>query len=241
MATQWSKVLRNSALLLATVLSVGCRSTDVRGSGPAFEVAHEIDDVREVVVNDTGELRIRNGAQHHLVVLAQEEIHQYLTIRQIGNRLIIEPERGYQLRPSRDLRYLLTADDVSRIDVAGAVDVVAHEYQTESLAIDTSGSTDLAMQVRVGSLTVATSGSFSGNLAGETTHLTLDLNGSADMDAYELTARRVDVDVSGAVTAYITAVESLDVSASGSSNIIYKGNPRVNHSSAGASRVNPAD
>ena len=193
------------------------------------------------MVNGTGELHIQNGAQSRLVVLAQEEIHRHLTIRSVGDRLIIEPERGSQLRPSAALRYLLTTDDISLIDVGCAVDVTTQEYRTESLRIDTSGSTDLDMDVRAGSVTIAASGSFDGRLSGETTYLTLDFSGSADLDAYDLTAQHVDVDTSGSADIYVTAIESLDVSARGSSDVTYRGNPRVDHSSAGASSVTPAD
>lgn len=123
METLRPTVLRTSVVLLAIVALAGCRSINVRGSGASFEVDHEIGAVQAIAVSGIGELHVQNGTQTHLVVLAQEEIHQHLEIRTVGDRLIIEPKRGYQLRATDELRYLLTTDDLSSIDVGGSSDV----------------------------------------------------------------------------------------------------------------------
>jgi hypothetical protein len=232
--------IRIPALALTTVALMGCNSIAVRGTGSPFEVTHRVDPITAVEVNGSGELQLQNGNRNELVVLAQDEIHQHLTIRQRGDRLIIEPEEGYHFKTDRALRYLLITNGIETIDIAGAVEVTANEYSTQSLLIDVSGATDLDMSIYANDIRIEASGSFDGYLAGETNTLSLDFSGASDLNAFDLDARDVDIDISGAGNAYVTAHDSLNVSAAGASNVTYRGNPRVSQSSAGASSVRSA-
>jgi hypothetical protein len=233
----------NTSALIATLAAftlVGCNSIGIRGTGSAYEVTHTISDIREVVVKGSGELQIQNGDRDQLIVLAQDEIHEHLAIREIGNRIIIEPKEGYHFKTAKDLRYLLITNNIDLIDVSGAIEVTSNDYHTSKLYIDASGSTDLDMSIYAEDITIDASGAFDGYLAGESRTLVLDFSGASDLNAYDLQATMVDIDISGAGTAYVTATESLNVSAAGASNVSYRGNPRVSQSSAGASSVNAA-
>lgn len=228
-------------VFLTSIILVGCNAITVRGSGTPYETVHSVDDVRVVEVNGSGELRIQNGNRNELIVLAQDEIHQHLNIRQRGDRLIIEPHEGYTFRTESTLRYLLITDDINNIVISGAVSATSEDYRTESLFIDASGATDLDMTLHADSLTVDASGAFDGYLGGDVRTLTLDFSGSSDLNAYDLTADSVDIDLTGAGTLYVNARDRLNVSAAGASQVTYKGNPQVSQSAAGASSVSSAE
>jgi carbon monoxide dehydrogenase subunit G len=225
---------------LAALTLVGCNSIGVRGTGTAYEVTHDISDISEVIVKGNGELQVQNGNRDQLIVLAQDEIHEHLAIREIGNRIIIEPKDGYHFKTAKNLRYLLITNNINLIDVSGAIEVTSNDYHTSNLYIDASGSTDVDMSIYADDITVDASGAFDGYLAGESETLTLDFSGASDLNAYDLEASTVDIDISGAGTAYVNATKSLNVSAAGASHVSYRGNPRVSQSSAGASSVNAA-
>jgi hypothetical protein len=233
--------IRIPALALTAVALMGCNSIAVRGSGSPYEVTHTIDPISAIEVNGTGELRLQNGDRNELIVMAQDEIHEHLTVRQRGDRLIIEPEEGHHFKTDRTLRYLLITNGIETVDVAGAVEVTANEYSTRTLLLDVSGAIDLDMSVYADDIRIDASGSFDGYLAGETNTLSLDFSGSSDLNAFDLDARDVDIDISGAGNAYVSASERLNVSAAGASNVTYRGNPRVSQSSAGASSVRAAE
>jgi hypothetical protein len=241
MNTSQLLTMKTFGAAIAAFALVGCNSIAVRGSGSAFEVTHELGDVTEVVVNGTGELRIQNGDADQLIVTAQDEIHEHLIIRQQGDRLIIEPRDGYHFKTDKELRYVLITNNLSLLDVSGAVDVTANEYRTQNLLVDASGSTDLDISIYADTLKIDAAGAFDGYLSGDVSDLILDFSGASDINSYDLNARNVDINLSGAGTAFVTATERLNVSAAGASNVTYKGNPRVSQSSAGASSVNSAD
>jgi len=234
-----STLLNPKALFVAlTIFALaGCNTIAIHGSGRAFEVTHTIDNIREIEVNGSGELRIQNGSTNQLIVLAQEEIHDHLDIRQTSDRLIIEPEEGTHFKTSEPLQYLLIVNDIELIELNGALTLVSEEYRTGELYIDASGSTDVDLALYADKLSLNVSGSFDGYLSGSADHLILDFSGSSDINAYDLAAKIVDIDISGAGNAYVSVSEQLNVSAAGASRVSYKGNPRVSQSSAGASSV----
>lgn len=235
--------MKNSivAVGLTTLLLVGCNAIAVRGSGEAYEVTHPIEPITSVEVNGNGELRIQNGSRNELIVLAQKEIHQFLSVQQRGDLLIIEPEEGYRFRTDESLRYLLITDGISELDVSGAVTVTSDEYRTESLMIEASGAIDLDMVLFTDDLTIDASGAFDGYLSGETRSLNLDFSGASDLNAYDMPADDVNLDLSGAGTIFIMATERLNVRATGASRVTYKGSPRVSQTSAGTSSVTSAE
>lgn len=226
--------------IFSATLFASCNTMAVRGSGNSYEVSHEIADIHSIHVKGNGELQIINGEQNQLIVFAQEELHQHLSIRETNNQLTIKPKDGYHFKNDQGLKYVLITNDLNYIDTSGAVNITGEKYQTETLHIDTSGASDVDLSVEVNSLSIDASGSFDGYLAGKANELILDFSGSSDLNAYDLEAQTVDIDISGASTTFVRASEQLNVSAAGASKVTYKGNPRVSHSSAGASSVNAA-
>lgn len=231
----------HSALAIVTALLLAsCTSMAVRGSGDSYEVSHELSDISTVHVSGNGELKIINGEQNQLIIYAQKEIHQYLSIRESNHQLTIKPKDGYHFKNHQGLKYILITNGLTHINTSGAVSITGEQYQTENLSIDASGSSDIDLSVITDTLSIDASGSFDGYLAGQTQQLLLEFSGSSDLNAYDLDAKIVDIDISGASTTFVRASEQLNVSAAGASSVTYKGNPRLSHSSAGASSVKAA-
>lgn len=223
--------------VLASVILLSCTPFAIHGTGDAYRVSHPISPLTTVEISGNGELRIQNGDRNELIILAQDEIHQHLSIRQQGQRLIIEPEDGYHLKPDDTLRYLVITNAIEKLDLRGALSVTSDIYRTPRLTIETSGAIDLDMTLDTEELRLDASGAFDGRLVGRTQALTLDFSGASELDAFDMNAEHVRVDAAGAASLSVSARETLEVSAAGASQVIYRGRPRVSQSAAGASSV----
>ncbi|MGZ4313701.1 MAG: head GIN domain-containing protein [Solirubrobacteraceae bacterium] len=95
-----------------------------------------------------------------------------------------------------------------------------------SLAISDGGSGIVNVTgLRNQSLSVTLAGSGMVNASGTTTHLTVQLSGSGDLELGDLAARNARVTVNGSGRAMVTATGSLDALVSGDGMIQYAGNP----------------
>ncbi|WP_196159423.1 head GIN domain-containing protein [Reinekea sp. G2M2-21] len=228
-------------MILTGFLFTACNTLTVQGTGRSYEINHTVTEIREVELHGIGELTLQNGQENQLVVLAQEEIHDHLSIRQEDDQLIIGPREGYQFRTNEPPRFLLNANHLDTVIIRGAIDLTSGNYRTEQLAIEASGSSDVDLTLHASNLTIDASGSFDGYLSGEVNTLKVDFSGSSDLNADDLKAKDVDIDISGAGTAYIHATETLTISAAGAVKVVYSGNPVVSQSAAGATSISHSD
>lgn len=236
-----NNLLKTIATVTLTLAFVSCQNFTVQGSGEAYEVVHPIGTIDNVTVEDIGVLRIQNGANPQLIVIAQNEIHEHLVVNESGRKLEITPRNGYSLKASDTLEYILVTDSLKNIDISGSVSLVSTHYQTESLDIDASGTSVIDLSVQADDLSISASGLFNGYLAGNAQQVSINLNGTSNLDAFDLLANEINVDIAGTGNAYVSAEEWLEASASGVSKIEYKGNPELSISASGVSSVNRAE
>ncbi len=65
----------------------------------------------------------------------------------------------------------------------------------------------------------------------------IDIDGSADIDNFDILSEQVDVSISGSGNVQVTAIERLDVRIRGSGDVLYRGDPELTSSFSGSGRV----
>lgn len=75
------------------------------------------------------------------------------------------------------------------------------------------------------------------NFSGSTQELTLEINGSGDINAQNLTANECDIDINGSGKAFLTVTDKLDISIVGSGDVIYAGEPIIKSSVTGNGKI----
>jgi len=113
--------------------------------------------------------------------------------------------------------------------------------ESEDLAIQTSGSSDVECAVVTRSLSLRSRGSSDIVVSGTTDALKVTSSGSSDVNAFELLAVDAEVRTSGSSDALVNA-KNLEARASGSSDIRYRGLPeKLNTSDSGSASIGPED
>jgi len=234
-----SKSTISFIVVLLTLFS--CSSLAIHGSGESYKVTHNLTQVTAVEVRGNMTLRIQNGSENQLTVIAQKEIHQNIMVQQTGNRLVIKPKEGKQFKTNQPIELVLTTNNLSEIKISGAVELNAANYSTDNLVVKARGAVQIDLNIQAQLLIIDASGAFEGYLSGDVSSLELTFRGASEINSFDLNATDAKVKATGASTAYIHAVSTLDVSVSGAATVAYKGNPRVSQRAAGASRIYSAE
>jgi hypothetical protein len=172
-----------------------------------------------------------------------ENLLQYMEVRQEGDKIFIHERRGFNLRPTHEIRIYVTAPVFNSIDASGACDIIGETKITnsENLDIHVSGAGDIKMEIDAPRLSAEVTGSGSIYLKGQTKEVSLDLTGAAHAHCYDLLAETTKVDISGAGSAEVYASVKLDAQVSGAGDVNYKGNAAVSQHVSGAGGVHKAD
>ncbi|MGE0545762.1 MAG: DUF2807 domain-containing protein [Kofleriaceae bacterium] len=116
-------------------------------------------------------------------------------------------------------RVVVTAPDVSEIEVSGASRVNASGLSNAKLELTLSGASSV-------------------KIVGSTKVLAIEVSGASSLDAQQLSATTAAVQVSGASRATVAARDAVTASASGASKVTVYGKPAtVTRSASGASKI----
>ncbi len=146
---------RNSLLCHACVILLGFSSgcvdaligrESVRGSGCLSEESHSFSRLTGVELATIGDLEIRLGDTEALQVSADDNLQEYLAITTDGGTLRIATRPGFNLRPSRPIRYTLTAREIEFIGLSSSGNATAPALRADRFEIRLGSSGDLSLE-----------------------------------------------------------------------------------------------
>lgn len=234
-------------LIALPVLLGSCRhffGKKIRGNGVVKTEERSVSPFKNVEVQGAMGVYVSQGEIKPVKIEGDENLLQYIEVRQDGDKIVIKPRNGYNLDPSADMKVYVTAPVFNDIESSGASDIigVGKIVNSEDLNLHASGAANIKMEVDAPKLSAGISGSGSIELKGQTKDVDLDLSGAAHARCYELLAENTKVEISGAGSAEVYASVRLDAQVSGAGNVSYKGNAgTVNQHVSGAGSVSKAE
>ena len=220
---------RNTVPCLACVVLLGFSSgfvdivigrEAVRGSGHISEESHAFTGLTGVELATRGELEIRLGDTETLQVSADDNLHEYLAITTDGGILRIDARRAFHLRPSRPIRYTLTAREIESIELSSSGNATAPALRADRFEIRLGSSGELSVDgIEAGSVDVRLGSSGELSVGGiEAGSVDVRLGGSGDFSVGDLRAGSLTVRLGGSGDVRIGEgdVGGLDVTVSSS-------------------------
>jgi hypothetical protein len=177
----------------------------MEGSGIAASEARDVPPFSSVALVGSNDVEIRVGEQATVVVHADDNLIDRVTIEVRDRTLEIGNKRGMSI-PRAPTKVEVTVPALDSVSLSGSGAISATGIERERFAVVLGGSGLVRAAGRVDSLDVA-------------------LTGSGDADLGELPARTVNVQVNGSGRATVTATETLVASVPGSGAIVYGGDP----------------
>ena len=197
----------------------------VRGSGRVSEERHRFAGLTGVELATRGELEIRLGDDEGLQVTADDNLHEHLALTTAGGTLRIDTRPGVNLRPSRPIRYTLTAREIDFIELSSSGNARATVLRTDRLELRLNSSGDLSVgSIQAGSVDISVNSSGDLSVDGvQADAVDVRMRSSGDVEMHDLRAASLTVGISssGDVRIRDGDVDNLDVALNSSGD--YRG------------------
>ena len=202
-------------------------------------------DVKTEVINESGFIGVHASSgidvtisqgDYYVELVADENLHEYITVEREGNMLKIGSERNIYRAESKVVH--VTLPELTEIKISSAGDVESlTDFTCDDLEIEISSAGDLNLGVEARRIDLTISSSGDCDIWGSAEEFDARLSSAGDLNAFELDADYVSVNVSSAGDARVSANKEISMSASSAGSIFYKGDAVVkksNTSSAGS-------
>lgn len=237
--------MRKLALYLSILSIVFCSCRGgifgkrVAGDGNVRTETRSAATFNSVDISGAMDLYVKQDSGRSIKIEADENLLSYIVVDNEGDKLVIKPKNGFNLKPTGSIKVYVSSPLFRKIEASGACDVYTENQISSSEAVDLglSGSSDAKMDIKAPKITADVSGACSVELKGETKDFSGDGSGSSNFKCFELKAENVNIAISGAGDAEVYASVKLDVDVTGAGGVKYKGNPSVSQQISGAGSV----
>lgn len=241
------KIALLSVLILLTINSHAqfWGNNTIKGNGEVTTVTRTTSNYDGVKCAGSFDFILVSGNEGEITIEGESNLIEHIITEVKNNQLIIKPENGLNLRPSRKNAITITIpfEEISEVSLAGSGKLWNEQVvKSDKFALQLAGSGDMNLTIETNSTVAKVAGSGNLNLSGNTTDLKLDLAGSGRLNAYELIANNVEASVAGSGDARINCTNNLKAKVAGSGDIIYKGNPKTENTNvAGSGSISKAN
>lgn len=220
----------------------GITGDRIKGNGKVISQERTISNFTGIVVSDAIHVYLKNDSAFSVKVETDENLQQYVVIRETNGSLIIKEENGTYLNPTGRIKVYVSAPSIRKVKASGASNLISqHELTGESIDIEVTGASGAELELKSPRVSASMNGASRIALFGKTKDFSIKGSGASDADCYELLSENTVVDLSGASNAEVFASVRLDADASGASNIRYKGNAVPSQRTSGAGSIKKAE
>ncbi|MBD3332408.1 hypothetical protein GF356_06125 [candidate division GN15 bacterium] len=179
----------------------------IEGSGNIVTQSRDLPDFDCIKHTGSTDLHITIGDEQSVEVIFDDNLVDVIETEVDGGTLYIGSKRDISYSASLSCRIEITTNDIKAVRLAGSGDVVVENLNGGSFAYDLAGSGDLILR-------------------GAVEELEVNVRGSGDVNARDLSARDASVRIMGSGDVSVWATENFDGSVYGSGDIRYYGDPK---------------
>ena len=259
------RLLIPTTILIAAMFISGCGLQIVTGSGKIATETREVGNFSAVKLAGIGDVIITQTDTVSVRIEAEDNLIPYFETTVQGDTLNIgikDQYLGYNLHPTRPVRFYVSTPDLNAIALAGSGNIITSDVKSKDFKVSLLGSGDITNdsltattvdinlagsgnvsldKISADSISSTIAGSGDISVAGKVVDQTSRIVGSGDYRASDLESETATVRVTGSGNSYVRATSSLNVTILGSGDVNYTGHPSVNTSIAGSGDVNSGD
>jgi len=224
-------------VILGALLLSGCAV----GSRDVVTQTRSLGTFERVAFEGLGELTIAQGEGHSLHIEAESNVIKRISTEVRGDTLHIGYSSGifwFNIIPTKSIRYTLTVEDLSEVDLTGLGSIYAGELTADRLTVDMSGVGKIVVRsLNADRLTLNLTGLGSCEIAGRVRRQDVLMSGGGDYDGADLESDIAGLTLSGLGKATVWVSEDLDIRITGVGRVEYYGDPRVSKNVTSLGRV----
>ena len=176
----------------------------VEGSGVRSTHKREIDYFNQIDISGVFDVNIECQKEQYVEVTSDDNILPYVVTKVKSRTLFVTVNKS--ICPKSGLELNVSVNNMEKVSVDGASDLVITRVDNQELVMDLDGSGDIVA-------------------SGKTVEFVASIAGAIDLDAKNLTSEKVRIPVAGASDSSIYASKKLHADISGVGDIYYYGNP----------------
>ncbi|MBB4036247.1 hypothetical protein GGR21_002148 [Dysgonomonas hofstadii] len=228
------------AIILLSISFQACNFRSIRGDGNIVSNEISISDYDAIEFSGGATLvyEQKNDTTPYLRIEIDENLYPLLEVKSENGTLTIKQQNKTSISPTKYEIYT-NSKELGRISASGSIKAqIKGKLVTDEFKFKVSGSGNITCDSLVArSVTSRVSGSGDINLTGKAGTVDCAISGSGKVKAAEMVADTVYCSVSGSGNFFVHAEKYLKVSVSGSGNVQYKGDPEIDKSISGSGKV----
>lgn len=209
-------------MMLAT--STSCVSSQspfpVKGTGELADRTFNVSDFDGVDVSGGFDVNLVQGSSESVIISAQENLFEYITVKVESGILKIGLERN--VIQTKGLKAKIYLKSISSLGVSGGGDVTAETIlDVPKLAIDLSGGGNIRTNLKTGELDCHISGGGDAEISGDVSSYKIDVSGGGNIQS-DLTSQVITCSMSGGGDLTIKnqgSAKMADINISGGGNL----------------------
>jgi hypothetical protein len=198
----------------------------VRGNGNIKTDKRDITSFKNLEVHGGINVIILQGEIKPIEIKADENLMEYIEVKQEGDDLIIGEREHFNLDPTDKIELYVTSPNYHSISLSGVSNINTEKKitGTNELELNLSGAGDIKMELDFPKVSADLSGVGSMYLNGQTKDVNIVLTGAGSAHCFDLLSENTTVEVSGVGSAEVFASVKIDAQVSGVGSVKYKGN-----------------
>lgn len=203
----------------------------------------DLDDFNSIDYDISGELLIEKGDTNQLVIDGPERLIDDLRVDVRDNELLVRRRTRFFFftfwTPTQVEAILTTTQDLNSLDFSGGVEVRGDDVLAEEISISANGSVEGDLSgINSQDLDITINGSGDITLSGESENARFDINGSGNINGFDLETEDTITEINGSGDVKISVSNNLDVEINGSGDVTYRGDPDIDSNINGSGDVN---
>lgn len=209
----------------------------IRGNGIAATGGRITQNFNKVKSSGAFDVHIINGDEQEVVIIAEENLLQYIETFASNNQLSIDIKGMHNIKNRLPMEVYITTPNLESIKQSGSGIITTNYFTPDHLDISISGSGLISTAVDAIEIEALISGSGKLELSGVAKVAQFTISGSGKIDAYNLTLRDCEAKISGSGNISVNVERYLNASISGSGNLYYFGTPDIETHISGSGKV----
>lgn len=198
----------------------------VKGNGNVTKTEREVSPFTELQIDGVFDVFIEQGSKEKIVVETDENLQEYVGVKNEGNRLMIYNE-CVSIKKMAKQKVYVTVKDLSKLIIEGIGNVKMSSLNTDKIHVifDGVGNTDLAIDCNV--IQLESEGVGNVNIDGKADKALFECAGVGNVNAYEFFVSSMVVENSSVGSVRVHASKEIKIDSDGVGSLHYKGDPEV--------------
>lgn len=198
----------------------------VIGSGNVVAESRSVGGFDGVDLDGVGNVELQPAAVESLTIEADDNLLPFLRSEVVGGVLVLSTRPGMNLRPSRPIRYLVTARQMLSARLSGVGEIVCVGLATPRLTLQSTGVGTLRFtRLNAQRLDVTSSGEGQVVTSGGVDRQRVLLSGVVEYHARGLRTAETEIELGGLATATVRVRDRLTAHLGGQGCLYYLGDP----------------